>query len=347
MNIRTTLILSGVLLPMALEAASRLSQEELSQVDFVKECTTESNPLNRLLYGHEAVVNSFLNVLKKFGKERVPATHLSNAHLMTHGGTTTEPGGWSQGGVRYSISREWGLVGNVSKAESIVYYFDATNFMGDDGDPSAASTPRVHRGERQPDPFETYALAKLNKGEALVRWEREGFMRALGAIRAVSSCLKCHEGKEGDLLGAFTYEFEKSKAVEPDEKQPRQEERQQILQLSREGKSLEAIMRSLPGYAYTRGDYATQNVQWQLLDSGIVTDEMVEKQAFFRKVLTYGTLALERNQERSKLGVPSEEKRKQAKVSILDPSSFVLDPRSFIPRPSSLIPGPSPLILHP
>jgi hypothetical protein len=33
-------------------------------------------------------------------------------------------------------------------------------------------------------------------------------IRALGAIRFQNACKGCHSGmKEGDLLGAFTYEF--------------------------------------------------------------------------------------------------------------------------------------------
>lgn len=306
MNLKTTLVISGVLLTMAHGASSRLSREELSKVDFAMECTTESNPSNRLLYAHEDVVNSFLNVSMKFGKGRVPLTHLGNTHLMTHGGTTAYPGGWSQDGIRYSITGEWGLVGNVGKPASIVYYFEASDFLGGGKAFFAADGTSNHRGERLADPFETYALSQLKKGDALVRWEREGFMRALGAIRAASSCLKCHDGKEGDLLGAFTYEFEKSKAGEPDEKQNGQQNRQRILQLSREGKSLEAIAQSLPGNENLKGgmmmDYAIKNVRWQLLDAGIVTDEMLENQAWFRKLLTDSTLALERNQERLKLG---------------------------------------------
>lgn len=55
------------------------------------------------------------------------------------------------------------------------------------------------------DEFEGYALGRLRIGAALVRMEEDGRIRAMGAIRASQSCLRCHDGKAGDLLGALTY----------------------------------------------------------------------------------------------------------------------------------------------
>jgi len=50
-------------------------------------------------------------------------------------------------------------------------------------------------------PEEQTALAGLKEGKNLVHIE--GGM--VGAIRATTSCLQCHKGQEGDLLGAFSY----------------------------------------------------------------------------------------------------------------------------------------------
>jgi len=64
------------------------------------------------------------------------------------------------------------------------------------------------------DLFEIKALLLLQAGHALVKEETPTLVRAMGAIRAQASCLKCHDDKkEGDLLGAFTYLS--SKEIQP------------------------------------------------------------------------------------------------------------------------------------
>lgn len=55
--------------------------------------------------------------------------------------------------------------------------------------------------------FETSALAQIVAKHSDV--VSEGNAKIVGAIRAQSSCLKCHEVSEGDLLGAFSYVIEK------------------------------------------------------------------------------------------------------------------------------------------
>lgn len=58
---------------------------------------------------------------------------------------------------------------------------------------------------RPPDAFEGCALGRLRRGCELVKMEEPARIRAFGAIRASQKCVRCHEGKPGDLLAAFTY----------------------------------------------------------------------------------------------------------------------------------------------
>jgi hypothetical protein len=55
--------------------------------------------------------------------------------------------------------------------------------------------------------FEQFALKRLESGDELLVSFKGDRTHALGAIRASDKCLKCHDGKRGDLLGAFTYTF--------------------------------------------------------------------------------------------------------------------------------------------
>jgi hypothetical protein len=323
---------------ISLASPSRLREEDLSKVDFAAECTTESNPRNRLLFEHERLVNSFLNINNKFGLSRHAVMHMSNERLANHGGTTTWPGAWNDGENCYSASGEFGLIGEIEQPEAKVYFFGFSALLGqsnhDSSGPkappylyahmsffdavpkpglplnmtalvsvslssralqpspdSALAAPESSQQVRAADPFEAYAISLLKKGEALVRWERADFMRAVGAIRAAASCLKCHEdAKEGDVLGAFTYEFGKSKAVDPDTKPetrrpPLMNTKPQklIVKLSQEGRSMKAVARMLPGnedidsggmHSY----WAIVEVENELLSAGVVTDEMVLEQ---------------------------------------------------------------------
>ena len=156
---------------------------------------------------------------------------------------------------------------------------------------SAPLTSVTHSIQRRPnkidsrkaDTFETYALAQLKKGEKLVRWERPNFMRAMGCIRAEAICLKCHtELKQGDLIGAFVYEFAKTKAKAPDEV------KKDLLQTALQGKSLREIadnngkIDKIKPSKYR--DYNTVNdLERLLLEAGIVTKEMHAEQTESRK----------------------------------------------------------------
>jgi len=53
--------------------------------------------------------------------------------------------------------------------------------------------------------FETDALPQLRSGRDQVIGIHDESPAILGAVRAQKKCLKCHEGKTGNLLGAFSY----------------------------------------------------------------------------------------------------------------------------------------------
>jgi hypothetical protein len=56
--------------------------------------------------------------------------------------------------------------------------------------------------------FEADALKKLAAGKEVVSVDAAtNQVRMVGAIRMAGACLKCHDGKAGDLLGAFSYDL--------------------------------------------------------------------------------------------------------------------------------------------
>lgn len=59
--------------------------------------------------------------------------------------------------------------------------------------------------KRSPSEFENAALQRLRDGESLVAESSSHTIRLLGAIRATTSCLDCHDVKPGRMLGAFSY----------------------------------------------------------------------------------------------------------------------------------------------
>ena len=71
----------------------------------------------------------------------------------------------------------------------------------------AGNTP-----SRALDAFEAFALTKIQKGSNLIKMENGHQIRAVGAIRAAQTCLRCHDGNVGELLGAFTYFIAKTPA---------------------------------------------------------------------------------------------------------------------------------------
>src|SRR5690606_3610978 len=60
---------------------------------------------------------------------------------------------------------------------------------------------------REPRDFEASAVASLRKGDDLVTHQDGSQLFVVGSLRAGKQCLDCHQGRRGDLLGAFSYEF--------------------------------------------------------------------------------------------------------------------------------------------
>jgi hypothetical protein len=61
-----------------------------------------------------------------------------------------------------------------------------------------------HRALNQ---FEAGALPQLETAKDLVIEQQPKRIEMLGAVRAATNCLACHEGQRGELLGAFSYEI--------------------------------------------------------------------------------------------------------------------------------------------
>ena len=58
--------------------------------------------------------------------------------------------------------------------------------------------------------FELNGLEQLQADDDIVVSETENGLQMLGSLRAGNTCIDCHSVKRGDLLGAFSYQFEKS-----------------------------------------------------------------------------------------------------------------------------------------
>jgi hypothetical protein len=66
------------------------------------------------------------------------------------------------------------------------------------------------------DRFEQFALEALREGEDIVACRVDDGARMLGAIRSVGQCVDCHGGRQGDMLGAFSYALRPADLVKPD-----------------------------------------------------------------------------------------------------------------------------------
>lgn len=67
---------------------------------------------------------------------------------------------------------------------------------------------------RELDAFEKKALEALQSGDNLSVERKGASMRAMGPIYAGKQCLACHD-KPGEMLGAFTYSFERVPVKKP------------------------------------------------------------------------------------------------------------------------------------
>lgn len=83
-------------------------------------------------------------------------------------------------------------------------------------------TPMIYQTENLPrmkdistvpkrplDAFESESLEKIKNGEDLIVSDVPEGLRMLGSIRNAEQCLKCHGGRRGELLGAFSYSIKK------------------------------------------------------------------------------------------------------------------------------------------
>jgi hypothetical protein len=146
----------------------------------------------KLMRLHDAVRNGFFN-RERFGyvrsRREVAGFH---SHQLEDLGTSNPPPpnpNW------YVTSIQ--LVSLLRHAEPRVY--EAANMPAMD---KLADVP--HRALNQ---FESQALPRLLAKQDVVTNAAGERIQMLGALRAGTACLQCHEGERGKLLGAFSYEL--------------------------------------------------------------------------------------------------------------------------------------------
>ena len=101
---------------------------------------------------------------------------------------------WPDGPQSWDVKRI-DLVSLLLHDESVVYVSNDLPRMADAG----------KLATRELDSFEKDGLAAIRKGEDLyIRGDAEK-VRVIGSMRNFDQCIKCHGGKDGDLLGAFSY----------------------------------------------------------------------------------------------------------------------------------------------
>jgi len=66
---------------------------------------------------------------------------------------------------------------------------------------------------RELDQFEADALKKIEAGEDVITKASLNHIYMVGSVRARKQCVSCHYVKEGDLLGAFSYELDRTPPV--------------------------------------------------------------------------------------------------------------------------------------
>lgn len=103
--------------------------------------------------------------------------------------------------IKWTVNR-FQLVGLLMHQEPRVYLSEQL--------PNMEQLSKKDIETRQLNAFEIHGLKTLSEGENLAVSATSNRIVMLGAIRAESSCLRCHNKKEGALLGAFSYEFLRS-----------------------------------------------------------------------------------------------------------------------------------------
>jgi hypothetical protein len=140
---------------------------------------------------HQEFVNHFANT-QDFGYERMPRMHhLSNL-----------PADWTakDDGTRWHI-QSYQLVGIFKSPQPRVYL--------DNKPPKMMMISQLESAQCRPlDDFEESGLSELRAGRDLVvDRSKPNNLRVLGSLRAIGTCVNCHQEPEGSLLGAFTYDL--------------------------------------------------------------------------------------------------------------------------------------------
>lgn len=122
--------------------------------------------------------------------------------------------------LKHTISAEPAVAGKIDtyvmkKRELIGLMVNPKPVVYDDLILKDAMNPRRKeklpvQSTRELSALETAALSTLREGQDIVIREEPGAVRIVGSIRAQKDCMGCHDCKEGDLLGAFTYRMEHS-----------------------------------------------------------------------------------------------------------------------------------------
>ncbi len=105
----------------------------------------------------------------------------------------------------YRLIERWAvrkveLVGLLMNETPVVY------LNPDDALPTMAGIKEAKT--RELTEFEAQGMKEIARGkEAVFTSSTTNQIRMIGAIRMGQACLKCHDGKPGDLLGAFTYDL--------------------------------------------------------------------------------------------------------------------------------------------
>ena len=103
-----------------------------------------------------------------------------------------------------AIDVDWKL--NRMQLVSLLLHGEARVYVSDNL-PNMEELSGTDVETRALDPFERESLDKLQGGETISTVATPNRVQMMGAIRATQDCMQCHNVKEGELLGAFTYEF--------------------------------------------------------------------------------------------------------------------------------------------
>ena len=154
---------------------------------------------------HNRTVTSFVKTLESFGFSRI-----GRVNDMRHTDLWTLHPGRNDG---FQVS----LIG-LDRESPVRFEPEAGATVSPTGFPQAfeiqlatlASSKMATAGNPQPlDEMDLAGVAKFRESENLERLIFSGhdFVTGFGPIRASESCLQCHDGDAGELLGLFRYTF--------------------------------------------------------------------------------------------------------------------------------------------